>query len=219
MEPEGLLEEDKIINHFDNFLNIRKLILEKRPELIVECGAGEGETTRMLAHLKLWYPFELVSITDKLLPYIEEVEFRIGLSYEKLKEFDDASIGMCLIDTDHNYWTLWQELEALIPKMKEGGLVLMHDVETFYHNTGMGMSYWNDQPYPEEAIRVHIKDGGLGDALIDFLHKYRGFFKLLRYDPNEHGMAVIEKRSVTQTLVITPGTKPVYAKPVCVPSV
>lgn len=203
-----------MINHFDNHLNLRKLILDRHPDLIVECGAGDGETTRMLAHLKLWYPFELISITDKKLEHMDEVEFRFGLSYERLKEFDDESIGMCLIDTDHNYWTLTQELQAVLPKMKEGGLVVMHDVEAFYHNTGMAMSYWNDQPYPEESIRSHIKDGGLGDALIDFLHHYRGYFKMLWYEPNDNGMAVIEKQSVTQTVVFTPGSAPVYAKPV-----
>lgn len=210
-----------MINHFDAYTNLRKLILERHPDPIVECGAGDGETTRMLAHLKLWYPFDLVSITDEELEPIEEVEFRIGLSYERLKEFKAGSIGMCLIDTDHNYWTLTQELEAVLPKMKEGGLVVMHDVETFYHNTGMAMSYWNDQPYPEAEIRSHIKDGGLGDALIDFLHAYRGHFKLLKYDPHENGCAVIEKCTVTKTVVVTPGTAPVYAKPVleCAPSV
>lgn len=210
-----------MINHFDNFLNIRKLILERHPKLIVECGAGDGETTRMLAHMKWWYPFDLIAITDKALEgeeWMSEVDWQIGLSYQKLKEFENESIDLCFIDTDHNYWTLTQELTSLLSKIREGGLVVMHDVETFYHNTGMGMSYWNDQPYPETEIRECIKKGGLGDALIDFLHEYRGYFKLLRYDPNEHGMAVIEKKSVTQTAVITPGPKPVYAKPVCNPS-
>lgn len=209
-----------MINHFDQHLNIRKLILERRPKLIVECGAGDGETTRMLAHLKWFYEFDLVAITDKKLDseeWMAEVDWRIGISYEKLKDFEDESIDLCFLDTDHNYWTLTQELEALIPKMIEGGIVVMHDVESFYHNTGMGLSYWNDQPYPESEIRAHIKDGGLGDALIDFLHRNRSCFKLRNYDPNEHGMAVIEKRTVTQTAVITPGPKPVYAKPQEVP--
>src|SRR3990167_188924 len=198
-----------MIQHFDSHLNIRKLILDKRPGLIVECGAGDGETTKMLAHLKWFYPFELTSITDKKLEgkeWMWEVDWKIGLSYEKLRDFEDGEIGMCLIDTDHNYWTLTQELEAVLPKMAEGGCVVMHDVETFYRNTGMGMSYWNDAPYPEKEIKECIKQGGLGDALIDFLHKYRGYFKLLWYNPSEQGMAVIEKRTVTQTAVITPGT-------------
>lgn len=205
-----------MINHFDQFLNIRKLILEKRPKIVVECGAGDGETTRMLAHMKWYYPFDLVAVTDKRLEgeeWMAEVEWKIGLSYEHLKLFPDDSIDLCFLDTDHNYWTLTQELIAVMPKMSEGGLVVMHDVETFYHNTGMAMSYWDGQEYPTEEIKKHIKDGGLGDALVDFLHHYRGYFKLLWYNPNEHGMAVIEKRSVTQTAVATPGPHPVYAKP------
>lgn len=202
-----------MINHFDNFLNIRKLMLDRRPKVVVECGAGDGETTRALANMRHWFPFELYAITDKEIPDIDGVRWRIGLSYEELKHFTDGTIDLCFLDTDHNYWTLTQELTVLKDKMSEGGLVVMHDVETFYHDTGMAMSYWNDMPYPEAAIKAHIKDGGLGDALIDFLHHQRGFFKLLRYDPNDNGMAVIERKSCTQTLVITPGTKPVYAKP------
>lgn len=205
-----------MINHFDSGINIRQLILDRRPKQIVECGAGDGETTQMLAHMKWYYDFELASITDKKLEgeeWMAEVAWTIGLSYERLSDFADGSIDLCFLDTDHNYWTLTQELEAALPKISEGGLVVMHDVESFYHNTGMGLSYWNDAPYPEAEIRACIKEGGLGDALIDFLHRRRGKFKLLRYDPYEHGMAVIEKRVVETTLIVTPGTNPVYAKP------
>lgn len=117
-------------------MNIRKLIHETRPELIVECGAGNGDTTRLLAHMLDNYPFELHVISDKVVPDMDErIEWTIGLSYKVLKDFDDQSIGMCLIDTDHNFWTLNEELEAVRPKMKEGGLILMHDVWEFYHDT------------------------------------------------------------------------------------
>jgi hypothetical protein len=198
--------------HFDKNLNLRALILDKRPELIVECGAGNGDCTKLLAHLKLWYPFELVSITDKALDGIEEVDWRIGLSYEKLKEFDDESIGLCIIDTDHNYWTLMQELAALAPKLKQGGLIVLHDVDDFYHHTGMAMSYWNDQDYPEKEILDHAKHGGLGLCLIDFLAKYRGDFQLKHWTDTHHGCAVIEKHHVEETKVIRPGPEPVFAR-------
>lgn len=198
--------------HFDNHLNLRKIILDKRPELIVECGAGNGDCTKLLAHMKWMYSFDLVSITDKKLDPIEEVDFRVGLSYERLAEFEDNSIGLCIIDTDHNYWTLIKELHAVMGKMKEGGLIVMHDVDDFYHNTGMAMSYWNDQDYPEKEIMEGSKHGGLGLALIDFLSKYRGDFQLKHWTPEHHGCAVIEKKIVTQTQVIRPGTNPVFAK-------
>ena len=181
----------------------------------MECGAGNGDCTKLLVHLKWWYPFDLVSITDKKLEgkeWMNEVDWRIGLSYEKLKDFEEDSIGLCIVDTDHNYWTLLQELHALRPKMKEGGLVVMHDVDDFYHNSGLAMSYWDDQPYPEKEIMDHSKHGGLGLALIDFLAKYRGEWQLKHWTPEHHGCAVIEKKTVTQTQVIRPGTDPMFAK-------
>lgn len=202
--------------HFDKNLNLRQLILDKRPRVIVECGAGNGDCTKLLAHLKWWVPFELYSITDKRLDegaeWSLEVDWKIGLSYEKLKDFKDEEIDFCIIDTDHNYWTLRAELDAVMPKMAEGGLIVMHDVDDFYHHTGMAMSYWNDQAYPEKEIMDCSKQGGLGLALIDFLAQYRGTFQLKHWTDTHHGCAVIEKKTVTETQVIRPGTDPVFAR-------
>lgn len=199
--------------HFDKNLNLRQLILDKRPSVIVECGAGNGDCTKLLAHLKLWFPFDLYSITDKKIDDIDEVEWKLGLSYERLREFADGEIGMCILDTDHNYWTLRTELDVLRSKMAEGGLIVMHDVETFYHDTGMAMSYWGDHVYPETEIMAQSEKGGLGDAVIDFLHDYRGEFKMMSWTTAHHGCAVIEKRTVTATQLVRPGSHPVFARP------
>jgi hypothetical protein len=201
-------------NHFDQFLNIRKLMFEKRPKMVVECGAGLGECTMLLAHMLDNYPFELEVISDKIVPDMDgRIEWKIGLSYKLLKEYPDNSIDMCIIDTDHNFWTLTQELEAVATKITEGGLILLHDVEEFYHDTGMAMSYWDDEPYPEEEIKSCAKFGGLGDAMISFLAKHNGEFKLLAYNPERSGAAALEKKTVDQTRVIMPGGSPVFAKP------
>jgi len=198
--------------HFDQHIKLRDLILEKHPKVIVEVGAGDGDNTQLLAHLHSLYPFKLYSISDKKLD-MEGVEFIVGISYEKLKEFKDGEIEFCIIDTDHNYWTLWMELSAVMPKMKEGGLVVFHDVETFYYNTGSAGSYWDGHEYPEKLIRDHVKFGGTGLALIDFLSAYRGYFKLIRWVPEHHGCAVIERMTVKDTVVVLPGSSPVFAKP------
>lgn len=198
--------------HFDNHLNLRKLILDKRPKVIVECGAGNGDCTRLLAHMKLMYPFDLYSITDKELEGIDEVDWKIGLSYEKLSEFEDGSIGLCIIDTDHNYWTLRKELDAVFSKMEEGGLVVFHDVDEFYHNSGLAMGYWNQSGYPEKEILEKASWGGTGLALIDFLHDQRGFFKLIRWVPEHYGCAVIEKKTIDTPVIVRPGTNPVFAR-------
>lgn len=204
--------------HFDSFLNLRKLMLERRPGVVVECGAGDGALTRLLAHMTWFYPVEVHVISDKEIEGIEDINFVKGISYRELAKFPDDSIDMCIIDTDHNYWTLRHELEALHPKLRQGGLVAFHDVEEFYYNTGMSLSYWDDSPYPKEEIEAKVRMGGVGLALIDWLHEFRGDYKLLRYVPEHCGAAVIEKRKVTGTSIVTPGIAPVFAKPVSVPA-
>jgi len=198
--------------HFDGFLNLRQLILDRKPELIVECGGGNGDLTKLIAHMQWLYDFELYCISDKKLD-IPNVVWMTGISYQVLPTFEPESIDLCIIDTDHNYWTLRQELLAVAPRMKEGGLIVMHDVEEFYHNTGMGMSYWNGAHYPEDEIKAQARLGGTGLAMIDFLHDFRGSFKLTRYVPESFGAAVIEKKTVSETQIIMPGPGSVFAKP------
>lgn len=199
--------------HFDQHLNLRKIILEKRPKVIVECGAGNGDCTRLLSHLHQAYSFDLYSITDKALDGITGVQWKIGLSYKRLKEFPDNSIGLCIIDTDHNFWTLEQELEAVKNKMEEGGLIVMHDVETFYHDNGMGMAYWDGEPYPEKEIMEKVSAGGLGDALMEFLVRYKSAYKLYAFNKESHGAAVIERKTIETNSIIRPGSNPVFAPP------
>ena len=199
-------------NHFENYLNLKKWILERRPRTIVECGAGNGELTKHLSSLLDIYNFKLVIISDKA---VEDLDSRIiwnsGLSYEALKEFSNASIDLCIIDTDHNYWTLMKEFEALFNRISEGGLIALHDVETFYHDTGMSLGYFNGIPYPKEEIEKYASYGSLGDAMIDFLQIKKLNFKLLYYTPESHGAALIEKRSQTHFSIVVPGSQPIYA--------
>jgi hypothetical protein len=201
-------------NHFDQGLNIRRLMFSLRPKKVVECGAGNGECTMLLAHMLDNYPFELDVISDKMVPDMDErIEWKVGISYKLLRDYEPGSIDMCIIDTDHNYWTLTQELEAVAGKISEGGLILLHDVETFYHDTGMAMSYWNDAPYPENEIKECAKYGSLGDAMIKFLSVHNDQFRLAYFTPEYSGAAALVKSTITQTRIVMPGSNPEFAKP------
>lgn len=199
--------------HFDQHINLRKLILEKRPGLIVECGAGNGECTRLLTHMHEAYKFNLVSITDKALDGIDGVGWRIGLSYKLLKDFPDNSIGLCIIDTDHNFWTLREELLAVKDKMEEGGLIVLHDTESFYHDTGMAMAYWDGEPYPEKEILECASMGGVTDAMLAFLVAFKQNYKLHSYSKESSGAAVLERKTLKNAMVVRPGPDPVFAPP------
>lgn len=201
-------------NHFFQFLNLRKIILEHRPSVIVECGAGNGDNTRLLAHLLDLYPFELHVISDKKVEGLDpRIKWTVGLSYTELAKYPDDSIGLCIIDTDHNYWTLRKELEVVKDKIKEDGLIAFHDVDEFYHDTGMAMSYWNDLPYPEKEIKACIGLGGLGDALLRFLVDFNVDWRLLYWVKEKYGAAIIQRKTVRTTKVILPASAPVFAKP------
>lgn len=202
-------------NHFSQYLNLKSFILEKRPKVIVECGAGSGELTRKICSLWNIYDFDFHVISDTPVPGLDpKIKWVQGLSYDALKIFPNETIDLCIIDTDHNYWTLAKELQAVVSKIKEGGLIALHDVETFYHDTGMALSYSSGETYPREEIERMASLGGLGDALIAFLNSERLGWKLLAFNRESHGAAVIEKRTQTHYSLFLPGSGAVYANPV-----
>jgi len=200
-------------NHFDKNLNLKALILEKRPKVIVECGAGNGDLTRQLASLLDVYHFDLHVISDRAIEGMDSrIKWHEGLSYEVIPEFSESSIGFCIIDTDHNYWTLMKELAALFSRVEEGGMIAMHDVETFYHDTGMALSYWNNKTYPQDEIEKYAVYGSLGDGLIEFLYLQKLFFRLYAWNHESNGAAVIEKKHQPIFSIIVPGPASIFAK-------
>jgi len=200
-------------NHWNNHLNLAQFILDRKPKIIVECGAGNGELTRKLADLLDLYHFELHVISDNKIEGIaSRIVWHEGLSYEELSHFEDDSIDLCIIDTDHNFWTLTKELNAVANKIRENGLIAMHDVDTFYHNTGMALSYWDGKPYPKEEIEACAPYGSLGDALIDFLHEKKMNFRMKAWSSDSNGAALIEKRTEPIFAIVIPGPKAVFTK-------
>lgn len=199
-------------NHWDKHLNLQTWLVATEPSVIVECGAGTGELTRHLLSLHGAFPFTLYVVNDKPLGF-NGYEFRQGISYLALDGFEDASIDFCVIDTDHNYWTLARELAALHPKLKPKGFVALHDVATYYHDTGMALSYQDGSPYPKEAIEEAAPQyGGLGNALMDFLSTMRFDYRMVAFTSESHGAALIQKVALEGISIFVPGSQPAYAQ-------
>lgn len=194
-------------NHWDKGLCLKDIVLQRKPKRIVECGAGDGALTQKIQELLDIYDFEFHVISDKALEGLDSrIHWHTGLSYEELPGFEDNTIDLCIIDTDHNYWTLMKEFAAVFDKMSEGGLIALHDVETFYHDTGMALAYWDGKPYPRQEIEKYAPSGGLGDALIEFLQIQKMHYKLLAYTAESHGAALIEKRTQSVFSIVVPGS-------------
>ncbi len=75
-------------------------------------------------------------------------------SVPALATFDDASIDFAYIDGDHSFEGVLSDLEALLPKLKNGGVAMMDD----YHQKG----WWGD---------------GVIRALNEFVGKHPGHFR------------------------------------------
>lgn len=189
-------------NHFDQYLDVKSLILENRPQVIVECGVARGENTWQILSLLKIYQFTLYSIND--CPFADDVvgfhkedyngnfNWMYDLSYRAISGFPNDYIDFCLIDTDHNYWTMDQELNALHPKLKYGGIVVMHDTQTYRKNSGQMGHYGTGDKYPE-GIDLREKEGlGMGDAIFDFLKKHQCYI-VLRQVLESHGAMALKK--------------------------
>ena len=183
--------------HFTEFGNIRSLIIKHRPKHILELGALNGENTQNLLEIQPNLGFHLTVMSDDLSPEqvsSRDVTYLKGVSYKLIKALDDKSVDFVLLDTDHNYWTLHKELGELHPKLTYDSIVLVHDVDTFYYDTGIADGYGDGSSYPEDEIAsVGSHNGSLGTGLLDFLAINKFAYRLIRWIPEGNGLAIIQK--------------------------
>lgn len=192
--------------HFDT---IEPLMREVSPSHVLELGALNGETTQQLLRLQPEIGFKLTVISDDAdidCGHPGFVKVVRGVSYTEIPKLEPESIDFCLLDTDHNYWTLGKELMALDSRLKVGAHVLIHDVETFYYDTGLADFYANGADYPNADIMEFAHRGSLGVAVLDFLSTYPFNYRLVSWTPRDHGMAVIKKNPAEISLnLLRPG--------------
>jgi predicted O-methyltransferase YrrM len=79
---------------------------------------------------------------------IAESGFEIQLiesSFEDaLSEFDPHSIDILHIDGDHDYQSVKRDFETWLPKVRSGGVIIMHDTESFPNGVGR---FFNEIPF------------------------------------------------------------------------
>lgn len=178
-------------NHWDKGLKVKDLVLEHKPKLVVECGAGSGENTQQYLSLKM--PFEMIVISDGKLPdklVNEKLLWMFGVSYKQLEHFIDDSIDFCSIDTDHNYFTLNQELNLLKQKLRPGGIVVIHDTVSYDKASGMTDHYNCGEKYPI-AISEEAKSKMYGDAIREVLDSNE--FHVIKESREHNGAMALQK--------------------------
>ena len=180
-------------------------MVEKQPKLVVEAGCFDGKNTKKLVELMKDIPFTLYCVSDNLpdrdlqlyLPK-ENGTFKWihGISYNVFATFESKSIDFLFIDTDHNYWTMREELCTAHAKMKPGGIICMHDTQTYRKNSGKANNYGTGDKYPDEFITEYEKMGkGMGDAIWEFLAE-RPEYIVRKQVAESHGAMALEKLCV-----------------------
>ncbi len=192
--------------HWDQHLNVKALLYEMEPRLVVECGVAEGRNTDNLIRAKKDLGFRLVCIDIAMSPDFSDwitqgtIEWVTGVSYVELAKFTDP-VDFCLIDTDHNYWTLHEELNALNQVTRPGAVVCMHDTVTFGKNNGtMDEGYartsmveaMKSVPYPRREIEEASSRGlGMVDAINQQVEA--GEWEVIRSVDEAHGAVALRR--------------------------
>lgn len=140
----------------DIYAHLPRLHAEaSRPEVqIIELGVRSGNSTAafLLAADEQDGHVWSVDVNSPNVPYwtCERWTLTIGDDLDLIGELPD-SVDVVFIDTTHAYQQTLDELRAYWPKVKPGGVVLLHDIELEHPE----MSPPTDPPFP---VRVAIDE-------------------------------------------------------------
>lgn len=84
--------------------------------------------------------------------------FMQGDSKELAKTWSHGDIDILLIDGDHSYEGVKEDYLKWEPFVKEGGIILMHDV--LWGHKGVGKFFWDEVKHPKAALP--LSKSGLG---------------------------------------------------------
>jgi len=140
------------------------LLEAREPQTVIEVGSHEGENTRRLAEWAREHGALVHAIDPKpqfdTAAYVREWEGHLAvhedLSLEALPAIGPAD--MVLIDGDHNWYTVFNELSQLDEINDEWPLVAMHDVGWPWGRRDM---YYAPDTLPAEYVLPNRRGGAL----------------------------------------------------------
>jgi hypothetical protein len=178
---------------------VHDLISEIKPSNIVELGVHKGDSLFSMAQscndlnckttlygIDHWKgDSQAGKVDDEIFSNV----FNISKNYFKnvtlikssfddaLKSFDDDSLDIIHIDGYHSYEASKNDFESWIPKLKEDGVLLMHDVFSLNDDFGV-VDFWNE--IKREFTTVEFEHSqGLGVIFNSGFKKKTNYFKRL----------------------------------------
>lgn len=153
-------------------LTLYEIIFESKPEIVVEIGVGQAQSTRVILSalqendygklISIDWKARIHKIPEVLHPYWKQITHNSHdkEALEELeKELKGKKIDILLIDGDHSYGGAKEDFEKYTPFVKEGGYILMHD--TVNQVEGV-KDFWKEIKYP----KVNLKYGRAARGII-----------------------------------------------------
>jgi len=168
----------------------KPIFMESKPKKIVEIGAGMGMNTQKIleyckamdAHLTVIDPAPQFDEMRWKEEYENHFTMMKQLSLYALPSID--KLDMVLIDGDHNWYTVYNELKLIEKKAREQGkypIVLLHDTEWPYGRRDM---YYFPDTIPEEyrhpydqkgilpGVTGLVENGGINEMLFNATYEF-----------------------------------------------
>ena len=196
-------------DHWVDGVCIKDLLDHHKPSAVLELGASAGSCTiKLLRHARN-INYKLITVDDgppnhrvlELLKYYEDssridgsqpINYRWirGISYTEINKLSPSSIDFCLVDTDHNAWTVTKEIEELAPIMSNRSILAFHDTEINRHDNGVYERYKTQQYYPISEIESDTRT--YTEAVVSGM---ADDWDLLRESPENAGAMVFQRKA------------------------
>lgn len=163
-----------------------ELVKKLKPEVIVELGVHKGDSLFSLCQGAVQYGGHVYGVDtwqgDKHAGYYDEEVFEQVRKYARetypgtvtlmkmcfdhaLEEFDDGSVDMLHIDGLHTYEAVRTDWNSWLPKMKQNGVVMFHDIVVTHSDFGVRF-LWEEIKRDYATIEFHHCNG-LGVVSLD----------------------------------------------------
>ena len=138
-------------------LTLYEIVLESKPEVVFEIGVRAAQSTRsILSALKesgqgKLYSCDVKDYSNRVIPedLKERWDYKVMPSGDYVKEWK-LPIDILLIDGAHDYDNAKLDFDNYSPFVKEGGLILMHDI---CHGEPYGVGkFFNEIKWPKIAL-------------------------------------------------------------------
>lgn len=176
------------------------------PRLIVELGAGDGESTFVLERVaKLWKAKlvsvdiedrkEVASYKDRFFIKMDDIELARYFKNWCKENSIEPQIDILFIDTSHLYEHTVQEIKEWFPFLSPRSKVILHDTnlrEIFTRKDGSTGQGWNNERGVIRAIEQYFEQSFNEET--DFIDYQNGW--LIRHYTHCNGLMILDRNGL-----------------------